>query len=132
MSGSERIPLSRRAPGHPSELLCYRAKLARTPVRQTALPSTLVSSDGPFGAQVLEVRGVEEVCVPGLKDVPNLAQLGFPWCDVDAEGNGTLGKVAGTGGAITLRTTKEQLLYEVTDPGGYITPDVVADLGRIA
>lgn len=64
---------------------------------------------------------------PGMKDVPNLAQLGFPWCDVDAEGDGTLGKVAGTGGAITLRTAKEQLLYEVTDPGGYITPDVVAD-----
>ena len=64
---------------------------------------------------------------PGLKDVPNLAHLGFPWCDVDAEGNGVLGKVAGTGGAITLRTAKEQLLYEVTDPGGYVTPDVVAD-----
>jgi hypothetical protein len=64
---------------------------------------------------------------PGPKEVPNLAQLGFPWCDVDAEGSGVLGKVAGTGGAITLRTVKEQLLYEVTDPGGYVTPDVVAD-----
>ena len=69
---------------------------------------------------------------PGVKDVPNLAQLGFPWCDVDAEGNGTLGKVAGTGGAITLRTAKEQLLYEVTDPGGYITPDVVADFTTLS
>lgn len=68
---------------------------------------------------------------PGLKDVPGLAHLGFPWCDVDAEGNGTLGKVAGTGGAITLRTAKEQLLYEVTDPGGYITPDVVADFTAV-
>ena len=68
---------------------------------------------------------------PGLKDVPNLAQLGFPWCDVDSEGNGLLGKVAGTGGAITLRTVKEQLLYEVTDPGGYITPDVVADFTSV-
>src|SRR5207302_2647321 len=68
---------------------------------------------------------------PGLKDVPNLAQLGFPWCDVDADGNGVLGKVAGTGGAITLRTVKEQLLYEVTDPGGYITPDVVADFTAV-
>ena len=64
---------------------------------------------------------------PGCKDVANLAQLGFPWCDVDSDGNGVLGKVAGTGGAITLRTAKEQLLYEVTDPGGYMTPDVVAD-----
>ena len=69
---------------------------------------------------------------PGLKDVPNLAQLGFPWCDVDADGNGVLGKVAGTGGAITLRTVKEQLLYEVTDPGGYITPDVVADFTTVS
>ena len=69
---------------------------------------------------------------PGLKDVPNLAHLGFPWCDVDAEGNGVLGKVAGTGGAITLRTAKEQLLYEVTDPGGYITPDVVADFTSVS
>jgi Acyclic terpene utilisation family protein AtuA len=68
---------------------------------------------------------------PGLKDIPNLAQLGFPWCDVDAEGNGVLGKVAGTGGAITLRTAKEQLLYEVTDPGGYVTPDVVADFTAV-
>jgi hypothetical protein len=67
---------------------------------------------------------------PGLKDVPNLAHLGFPWCDVD--GNGVLGKVAGTGGAITLRTAKEQLLYEVTDPGGYITPDVVADFTAVS
>ena len=69
---------------------------------------------------------------PGLKDVPNLAHLGFPWCDVDAEGNGVLGKVAGTGGAITLRTAKEQLLYEVTDPGGYVTPDVVADFTAVS
>lgn len=68
---------------------------------------------------------------PGLKDVPNLAQLGFPWCDVDTDGNGVLGKVPGTGGAITLRTAKEQLLYEVTDPGGYITPDVVADFTSV-
>ena len=69
---------------------------------------------------------------PGMKDIPNLAQLGFPWCDVDADGNGTLGKVAGTGGAITLRTAKEQLLYEVTDPGGYITPDVTADFTTLS
>jgi hypothetical protein len=68
---------------------------------------------------------------PGLKDVANLAHLGFPWCDVDPEGNGVIGKVAGTGGAITVRTAKEQLLYEVTDPGGYITPDVVADFTQI-
>jgi len=64
---------------------------------------------------------------PGVKDVPNLAHLGFPFCDVDADGNGVLGKVAGTGGLISARTVKEQLLYEVTDPAAYLTPDVAAD-----
>jgi hypothetical protein len=69
---------------------------------------------------------------PGLKDIPHMAQLGFPWCEADAEGNGVLGKVAGTGGAITVRTAKEQLLYEVTDPTGYLTPDVAADFSSVS
>ena len=30
---------------------------------------------------------------PGRKDVPDLAHLGFPCADVDADGNATLGKV---------------------------------------
>jgi len=68
---------------------------------------------------------------PGLKDVRDLAHLGFPFCDVGADGNGTLGKVPGTGGMITLRTVKEQLLYEVTDPTAYVTPDVVVDFGTV-
>ncbi|MFO0523564.1 MAG: acyclic terpene utilization AtuA family protein [bacterium] len=68
---------------------------------------------------------------PGLKDVRDLAHLGFPFCDVDADGNGTLCKVAGTGGMITLRTVKEQLLYEVTDPTAYVTPDAVVDFGTV-
>ena len=68
---------------------------------------------------------------PGLKEIPDMAHLGFPWCEADADGNGILGKVAGTGGAITARTAKEQLLYEVTDPGGYVTPDVVADFSAV-
>jgi hypothetical protein len=68
---------------------------------------------------------------PGRKDVPDMAHLGFPYADVDADGNATLGKVEGTGGCITLATAKEQLLYEVTDPFGYVTPDVVADFSTV-
>ncbi|HEX3633009.1 MAG TPA: acyclic terpene utilization AtuA family protein [Casimicrobiaceae bacterium] len=68
---------------------------------------------------------------PGRKDVPDMAHLGFPYADVDAHGNATLSKVEGTGGCITLGTAKEQLLYEVTDPFGYVTPDVVADFSTV-
>jgi hypothetical protein len=68
---------------------------------------------------------------PGRKDVPDMAHLGFPYADVDADANATLGKAEGTGGCITLATAKEQLLYEVTDPFGYVTPDVVADFSTV-
>jgi hypothetical protein len=68
---------------------------------------------------------------PGRKEVPDMAHLGFPFADVDSGGHATLGKVEGTGGCITLATAKEQLLYEVTDPFGYVTPDVVADFSTV-
>ncbi len=68
---------------------------------------------------------------PGRKDVPGLAQLGFPFADVDADGHATLGKVDGTGGCLTRATATEQLLYEVTDPHAYLTPDVTADFSAI-
>ena len=68
---------------------------------------------------------------PGPKEVPGMAQLGFPYADVDASGDATMGKVDGTGGSISVANAKEQLLYEVTDPFGYVTPDVIADFSRV-
>jgi hypothetical protein len=68
---------------------------------------------------------------PGKKDVAGMARLGFPFADVDADGHARLSKVAGTGGAINRMTATEQLLYEVTDPSAYLTPDVTADFSRV-
>ena len=66
---------------------------------------------------------------PGFKDVPGLANVGFPIAEIDADGQCTVGKSEGTGGFVTQATVKEQLLYEVHDPAAYMTPDVVADIG---
>lgn len=68
---------------------------------------------------------------PGRKDVPDMAHLGHPFADVSPNGTAVFGKVAGTGGVLSLATAKEQLLYEVMDPGRYITPDVVADFTQV-
>ncbi len=64
---------------------------------------------------------------PGFKDVANLARLGFPICEIHADGAAFITKPEGSGGAVTLATCKEQLLYEVHDPARYVTPDCVAD-----
>ncbi|WP_433802702.1 acyclic terpene utilization AtuA family protein [Actinomycetospora sp. CA-084318] len=68
---------------------------------------------------------------PVTKPVDRLAHLGFPFADVAADGTAVLGKLPGTGGRLDLATTREQLLYEVDDPGAYVTPDVVADLSQV-
>ena len=64
---------------------------------------------------------------PGFKDVPEPWNFSFPIAEVDADGSVVISKVAGSGGAITLQTVKEQMLYEVHDPANYFTPDVVVD-----
>ena len=67
---------------------------------------------------------------PGYKDVPDLAHVGYPIAEIDADGHCTITKPPGTGGRIDAHTVKEQLLYEVHDPAAYLTPDVVADISE--
>jgi len=64
---------------------------------------------------------------PGYKDVPEPWNLAFPIAEVAADGSAVITKLPDTGGAVDLRTVKEQLFYEVHDPANYITPDVVVD-----
>ena len=68
---------------------------------------------------------------PGYKDVERLACLGFPIAEVSEDGTALITKVPGSGGQVTVATCTEQLLYEITDPAAYVTPDVVADFSAV-
>jgi len=65
---------------------------------------------------------------PGTKDVPGLDQLGYPYADVTKDGHITVGKLDSSGGFVDRRTVREQILYEIIDPGAYLTPDVTLNL----
>lgn len=68
---------------------------------------------------------------PGYKDVPDLANIGFPIAEISAHGDVTITKLPEAGGMVTAATVKEQLLYEIHDPAQYHTPDVIADFSQV-
>jgi hypothetical protein len=65
---------------------------------------------------------------PPYKDVPGLAEVGYPIAEIDSDGAIVITKPSGTGGRIDRQTVIEQMLYEIHDPAGYLVPDVVLDL----
>jgi hypothetical protein len=64
-------------------------------------------------------------------EVPELWNVGYPIAEVGEDGAFTVTKHPGTGGMVTVDTVAEQLVYEMGDPNGYVTPDVTADFTSI-
>jgi hypothetical protein len=76
-------------------------------------------SGGNFGSQ------------EAWKAIPDLAHIGYPIAEVGEDGSALITKAPGTGGRINFDTVRQQLLYEVHDPGHYASPDVVMDLSAV-
>lgn len=65
------------------------------------------------------------------RDVPRYDRIGYPIVEMEASGEFTVTKHARTGGLVSEKTVKEQLVYEMGDPARYLAPDVVARFDTI-
>ncbi len=70
-------------------------------------------------------------CQVDWENIPDMADVGYPIVEAEPDGTFTVTKHAGTGGRVHSDTVKEQLLYELGDPKGYLTPDCSADFTSI-
>jgi hypothetical protein len=70
-------------------------------------------------------------CLHDWRNIPDLANVGYPIAEARADGTFTITKHPGTGGRVSVPSVTEQLVYEMGDPHAYITPDVVADFTSI-
>ena len=70
-------------------------------------------------------------CLYDWRNIPDLANVGYPVVDAFEDGTFIVTKHANTGGRVSVHTVTEQLVYEMGDPHRYITPDVVADFTTI-
>ncbi len=70
-------------------------------------------------------------CQVDWRNIPNMADIGYPIVEAEPDGTFVITKHDGTGGRVTVASIKEQLLYEMGNPREYITPDCIADFTTI-
>ena len=60
------------------------------------------------------------------QDVKSFHNIGYPIIEMESTGDFVVTKHKKTGGLVSEKTVKEQLVYEMGDPSNYISPDGVA------
>ncbi|HEX8651832.1 MAG TPA: acyclic terpene utilization AtuA family protein [Pyrinomonadaceae bacterium] len=70
-------------------------------------------------------------CQYDWRNIPDLANVGFPIVEAQPDATFVITKHEGTGGRVNVPAVKEQLLYEMGAPSEYITPDCIADFTTI-
>lgn len=65
------------------------------------------------------------------RQVDSFDQIGYPVIEMAEDGDFCLTKHHGTGGLVNADTVREQLFYEMGNPGAYLTPDVTVDFSSI-
>ena len=88
---------------------------------------------GTVGGHIIEcgAQASGGNCQYDWRNIPDLANVGFPIAEASPDGSIVITKHENTGGRINIPGIKEQLVYEMGDPHAYITPDCVADFTTI-
>jgi hypothetical protein len=88
---------------------------------------------GTIAGHIIECGGQASGgnCQYDWRNIPDLANIGFPIVEASADGTFVITKHEGTGGRVNIPSIKEQLVYEMGDPHEYITPDCVADFTTV-
>lgn len=65
------------------------------------------------------------------REVERLEEIGFPIVEAFPDGTFYVTKHENTGGLVSVKTVKEQLVYEIGDPSEFLTPDVTVDFTSV-